>query len=210
MQDLIVIAVPLVIAVLVCARILYVDITWPSPVALGSAISRLCVVSADEIHSYCESRAANIARAAHLLWQADQKQIQVIRGYIRQMAWNTKLFQQVTRFEELKIDPSKSSLNYEIRETLVVSLVREATAVRWLLVRGQIELTARSLGGMRIRQHAVEKLLRLTTEYKQLEQDTVALVRMAADDCYYEMVVERLGLSNWGLIHGGAQPPQEP
>ena len=27
------------------------------------------------------------------------------------------------------------------------------------------------------------------------------------DDCYREMLVERLGLSNWGLIDGGSAEP---
>jgi hypothetical protein len=40
-----------------------------------------------------------------------------------------------------------------------------------------------------------------------VEEDIVALAGMAEDDCYREMLVERLGLSNWGLIEGGSPEP---
>jgi hypothetical protein len=91
----------------------------------------------------------------------------------------------------------------------VLRLVDEAASVRWLLVRGQIGLSIRAFIGTKLRRQAVEKLLKLTTEYKQLEQDAVALVGMATDDCYYTMLIERLGLSNWGLIDGGSLTTQE-
>jgi hypothetical protein len=210
MHVFIVIAVPIIVVVLIFARLSYVDLRTPSPIALGSALSKLCVVSADEIHDYCETGGNGISRPGHLLRQTGSKQAKVIRRYIEQMKWNTKLFQQVARFEELKIDPAKSSLDYETRETLALRLVDEAAAVRWLLVKGHVSLTIRAVTGTKLRRQAVEKLRKLTTEYKQLEQDAVALVSMATDDCYYTMVVERLGLSNWGLIEGGSVAPQEP
>jgi hypothetical protein len=119
------------------------------------------------------------------------------------MTCNTKLFQQVVRFEVLKISSSKSSLDYSPRETLALRLADEAAAVRWVLIKGQIEIAVRAVSGTRIREEAVEKLLQLTREYKQLEQDFVALVGMATDKCYYEMLIERLGLTEWGLIEGG-------
>jgi hypothetical protein len=209
MHLFIVIASPLILVVLIFARLSYVDLRRPVPVALGSALPKLCVVSADEIHDYCDTRGDGRPRPVHLLRQMGWNQTKVMRRYIGQMTCNTKLFQQVARFEELKIDPAKSSFEYETRETLVLRLVDEAAAVRWLLVKGQISLTIRAFTGIKLRRQAAEKLLKLTTEYKQLEQDAVALVSMATDDCYYTMVVERLGLSNWGLIEGGSLTPQE-
>ena len=119
------------------------------------------------------------------------------------MTCNTTLLQQVARFEELKINPTQSSLDYSPRETLALRLADEAAALRWILIKGQIGIAVGAVVGTRIREEAVEKLLQLTREYKQLEQDAVALVGMATDECYYEMLIERLGLTHWGLIEGG-------
>lgn len=201
MHVLIVVGLPAVLVMIVVARLCYTQIRRPAPVALGSALPDFCVVSFDEINEYCE----NTKRDAVSYWHRDTRwqQFTVTRKYIGQMTWNTTLLQQVARFEELKINPSKSSLDYSPRETLALRLAHEAAALRWLLIKGQIGIAVRAVSGTRIREEAVEKLLQLTREYKQLEQDAVALVGMATDECYYEMLIERLGLSNWGLIEGG-------
>jgi len=209
MHVFIVIAVPMIAVVLIWARISFVEVRRPAPVALGSALPKFDAVSADEILGYCQSRAAKPASPAHLRRQTGRNQATVIRSYLGQMTRNTKLFQQVARFEVLKIDPAKSSFDYETRETLALRLIDEANAVRLLLVKGQIDITKRALRGDGVRQQAVETLLKLTGEYKQLEQDAVAWVGMAADACYQEMLIERLGLSNWGLIDGGSLAPAE-
>ncbi|MCI0420572.1 MAG: hypothetical protein L0312_15330 [Acidobacteria bacterium] len=47
-----------------------------------------------------------------------------------------------------------------------------------------------------MKQRALKALL---AQYKHLEQEIVTLTSMAQDDCYYTMLVERLGLTNWGL-----------
>lgn len=39
----------------------------------------------------------------------------------------------------------------------------------------------------------------LLAQYKHLKQEVVTLTSMAQDDCYYTMLFERLGLTNWGL-----------
>jgi hypothetical protein len=199
----IVIAVPFIIVASALVRLLYLQIRRPSPVALGSAFPKMCVVNSDEIHEYRDDRKSDTAS----YWQpgTQWKQVRVTRKYIGPMTCNTKLFQQVARFEVLKINPSKSSIDYSPRETLALSLADEAAAVRWLLIKGQIGIAVRAVSGIGIREEAVERLLQLTREYKQLEQDFVALVGMATDDCCYAMLIERLGLSNWwGLIEGGS------
>jgi hypothetical protein len=111
------------------------------------------------------------------------------------MAWNAKLFKQALRFEKTKIDPAKS-LDSEPRETLVLELVDEAAATRWLLVKAQMSMAAPALLGLNMKQRALKALL---AQYKHLEQEIVTLTSMAQDDCYYTMLVERLGLTNWSL-----------
>jgi hypothetical protein len=209
MHLFIVTGIPMIIAILLLGCLSYVELRKPSPIALGSALPKFDAVSVDEIHGYCKTRDDQIASPAHLRRQTDRNQATVIRRYIAQMTRNTKLFQQVARFEVLKIDPAKSSFDYETRETLALRLIEEANAVRWLLVKGQLDITKRKLGGEGVRRQAVETLLKLTGEYKQLEQDAVAWVGMGADACYQEMLIERLGLSNWGLIDGGSLAPVE-
>jgi hypothetical protein len=201
MDMLISVGLPVVIVMIVLARLLYKQIRRPTPVALGSALPTFCVVSFDEINEYCENTKSDAVSYRHrdTRWQ----QFRVTRKYIGQMTCNTTLLQQVARFEELKINPSKSSLDYSPRETLTLRLADEAAALRWLLIKGQIGIAVRAVPGITIREEAVEKLLQLTRQYKQLEQDAVALVGMATDECYYAMLIERLGLTNWGLIEGG-------
>lgn len=67
-------------------------------------------------------------------------QICVVWGYLRQMAWNTKLFQQALWFVKMKIYPAKSALDFESREALILELVDEAAARRWLLVKAQVSM----------------------------------------------------------------------
>jgi hypothetical protein len=198
----VVIGLPFLIVASAAAYLLYVRIVRPSPVALGSVIPKFCVVSADEILDYCES---NDRDGPHR-WRGNRQtrwiQLSVAQRYVALMILNTKLFQQMLRFELLKIDPLKSSLDYEARETLVLRLADEAAAVRVLLLRSQIALVTRTFSKKEIRAYAVGKLQESIREYKRLEFDAVSLVGMAKDECYYTMLVERLGLSNWNLIEG--------
>jgi hypothetical protein len=186
---------PVIFIVVVYTAKFWLDISRPAPRALGSILPKLCVVSSDEIQLYCglheEEPAVN-----HLQRELRRGRICVVWGYLREMAWNTKLFQQALRFEKMKIDPAKSSLDYEPRETLVLELVDEAAARRWLLVKAQMSMAARALLGLNVKQRALKALL---AQYKHLEQEIVTLTSMAQDDCYYTMLVERLGLTNWGL-----------
>lgn len=195
------IGLPFLIVATAVAYLVYARIVRPSPVALGSVIPKVCVVSADEILEYCDSNDGNdirILRSRETRWA----QARIANKYIGQMTWNTRLIQQVVRFEQLKIDPLKSSLDYEARETLILRLADEAAAVRWLLVKSKIALLTRTFSTREIRAYAVGKLQESIREYKRLEFDTVSLVGMAKDECYYTMLVERLGLSNWNLTEG--------
>lgn len=200
----IVIAIPMVLVLGIWSLLWYGDIKHPSPIALGCALGKVCVVSAEEIHDYCETNGQEGTEVSHLRRDAAWKRVTVARKYVGQMLCNTKLIQQVARFEALKIDPAKSSLEYKTKETLALRLVDESAAVRSLLIKSHISLTIRAFTRVAIKRQALEKLLQLTMEYKQLEQDALIWVGMATDRCYYAMLAERLGLSNWGLIDGGS------
>jgi hypothetical protein len=106
-----------------------------------------------------------------------------------------EIIQQALRFEKMKIDLAKS-LDSESRETLVLELVDEAAARRWLLIKAQMNMAVRALLGLNVKQRTLKALL---AQYKHLEQEIVTLTSMAQDDCYYTMLVERLGLTNWSL-----------
>lgn len=202
MHFFLVAAVPIALVLGLYTVLFYLQLKRPSPKALGCAFSKFCVVSADEIKSYYEAD-ENEDFADHLRREFASQQLRVSRRFVGLMASNTKLIQQVIRFEKLKINPHKSSLDYETRETLTLRLVDEASAVRWFLLKGQATLALRSCLGIRIGRQAMRNML---AEYKQLEQDFLALVRMGADEVYYTMLVERLGLSNWRLFDGSSTP----
>jgi hypothetical protein len=156
---------PLIIVASAAGYILYARIVRPSPVALGSLIPKFCVVSVDEIGDYCERTHGAEIQVAH----GQTRGIQVAQKYLAQMSWNTRLIQQLARFEKLKIDPLKSSLDYESRETLILQLTEEATAVRWLLLKSRLLLLTRVFSGTRVSTHVADKLKHLMREYKQLE-----------------------------------------
>jgi hypothetical protein len=140
----------------------------------------------------------------HLRREVLWKQLKVNWGYLSEETWNTTLFQRAVRFEKMKIDPKKSALDYEPREILILELVEQADKMRRLLFRAQATLLLRMLFRLGIDQ---EMFISVLGYYKKLEEDIVALAGMAEDDCYREMLVERLGLSNWGLIEGGSPEP---
>lgn len=199
-----VLGVPFILCLGIWALVSYAHVVNPTPLALGSIFPKLCAVNWDEIHNYCEH--IEKVNVDYLQREIRANHASVSRTYVDGMALNIKLFQQVLRFEKKKIDPHKSSLQYETWETLTLRMVDESSAVRWMVVKTRARLALRSWAGIRLSRQAMDKML---VEYKQLEQDFVALVRMASDEVYYNMLVERLGLSNWRLIDGGG-PSETP
>lgn len=182
----------------------YLKIRYPRPRALGQVLPELYCVASDEITRYDEFLDEEYASKPHLRRTLRRHQILVNRAYLSQMAGNTRLFQQVLRFEAIKIDPGKSSFDYEPRETLIVNLMDEFAKARWELVKAQADLLKRSVMRMTISQ---DTLMTLLGAYKHLEQQMLTLAGMAEDDRYRLMLVERLGLHNWGVIEGGASNP---
>jgi hypothetical protein len=196
---------PAVVSLIVfCALRQYSKIQNPSPLALGCIIPRVCVVGSAEILRFYKTQAVEQAVAKHLRGEVLWKQFRVNWGYLCEEAWNTMLFQRAVRFERMKIDPAKSALEYEPREILILELVGQADEMRWTLFRAQAALLFRTILRLSIDQ---EIFITVLAQYKKLEEDIVALAGMADDDCYHGMLLERLGLNNWGLIEGGSAEP---
>jgi len=188
------------LAVLFAAS-LYRKLKYPSPLALGCIIPKLCVVGSAEILRYNKKEEDEQRTAKHLRREVRWKQFRVNWGYLCEEASNTMLFQRAVRFEKMKIDPVKSALEYEQREILILELVYQADEMRWTLFRAQAALLVRTMLRLSVDQ---EIFITLLAQYKKLEEDIVALAGMAEDDCYRQMLVERLGLNDWGLIEGGS------
>jgi hypothetical protein len=191
------------LAVLFAAS-LYRKLKYPSPLALGCIIPKLCVVGSAEILRYNKKEDDEQRTAKHLWREVRWKQFRVNWGYLCEEASNTMLFQRAVRFEKMKIDPVKSALEYEQREILILELVYQADEMRWTLFRAQAALLVRTMLRLSVDQ---ELFITLLAQYKKLEEDIVALAGMAEDDCYRQMLVERLGLNDWGLIEGGSPEP---
>jgi hypothetical protein len=196
----------IVLLIAIFAGRLYARINSPSPLAMGCIIPKVCVVGSVEILQYNKRNMAEGEESdgKHLRREVLWQQFKVNWGYLSEEVWNTSLFQRAVRFEKMKIDPKKSALDYEPREILILELVEQADKMRRMLFRAQATLLFRMSLRLSIDQGMFISIL---GHYKKLEEDIVALAGMAEDECYREMLVERLGLNNWGLIEGGSPEP---
>lgn len=195
-----------VIAALTIVRA-YFKIKYPKPKALGQILPELCVVSSIEIHRYDELVRQEYVNKPHLRRTLRRNQIKINSSYLYLIDWNTWLFQQVSRFEADKIDPGKSSFDYDPRETLALNLGDESADLRWEVVKARINLLGRAFLGLTANQQALMSLL---GQYKKLEEDMIGLAGMSEDTYYHTMLIDRLGLGNWGIISGGDDPEPEP
>jgi hypothetical protein len=135
--------------------------------------------------------------------KARRQQLKVNWGYLRGETNNTALFLQALRFEELKIKESKRGLKYDPQETAIVALIDEATELRWHQVRWQVTLWLRSALGLKIDR---SMFLTLLVHYKDLEEGMLALAEVEGR-WLKDMLLERLGLTEWRLIEGGQSDP---
>lgn len=196
---------PIVLYMLVQIALILLDLRRPAARALGWIISKVCIVSSEEILRYNAQLEQEEESGIHLRREARWKKICVIWGFVRAMMCNTRLIQQTARFEEKKIDPRKSSLKYEQPEILVLELVDDSAQMRWRLYKWQLNLVMRAVLGLNVNQKVLMDLL---GQYKQLEEGIIALSEMADDRCYRDMLLDRLGLANWGVINGGGSEPE--
>jgi hypothetical protein len=81
----------------------------------------------------------------------------------------------------------------------IVALIDEATELRRNQVRWQVTLQVRSKLGLKIDR---SMFLTLLVYYKNLEKGMVALAEVEGN-WLKDMLLERLGLTEWRLIEGG-------
>ena len=84
-----------------------------------------------------------------------------------------------------------------------MALIDEATELRWQQVRWQVTLWLRSALGLKIDR---SMFLTLLVHYKDLEEGMVALAEVEGK-WLKDMLLERLGLTEWRLIEGGQSDP---
>lgn len=203
----------MIVLVLVVVTVTLSGLSWialrvkkPSLRALGVVCRELCAVPLQEIEVCCSSiEEGGVQVPAN--WNGRVNLIRILMGYTRAIGINTQCFQEGSGFEALKIDRKKSSLDYEPRETLILCIVEESTAMRWMVIRLKILLwqnLASALCGQAVNEDALRKLvLRVALEYKGVEESMVHLTGMSQDDSLHKMLMERLGLS-WNIYSTGA------
>lgn len=205
MTTLLIFCLPFVFALALIILKFRLDLRKPSPLAFGCIIPKVCIVDSEEVMRYCSlAEEEEDSVPGHLRREARRKRVRIYWTFVRQMIWDTRLFQQALRFEQMKIDPAKPSLDYEQRETLIMSLVDEAADLRRELVNRQYRLVLNTVLRSRLDYKALNSLLGI---YKRLEEDIINLVAMAEDSTYRDMLIDRLGLSNWRIINGGGPDP---
>lgn len=195
---------PILFFVAAYVAFIVLDLRRPIARALGCIFSKLCVVSYEEIKQYCELLEGESRIPSHLWREIRRKKAYVIGEFVRQMMRNTRSFQQAVRFDDKKIDPRKSSLEHDLRESLVKALVEETAEVRWRLYKCQVSLLFRATLRLNVDQNVLMDLLR---QYKKLEEDMVELTRWAEDRSHVQILMERLGLLSWGIVNGDGSEP---
>lgn len=191
---------PILVVLGIIARSAYVRSKNPTPRALGRILRKLGVVDVDEILQFKEIFEQEWKSKPHLRRVLRRNQIRIYSDYYGQMGSNAFRFQQVARFEELKIDPGKSSFDYDAREALITDLLDDTASLRSEIFEARVDLVKGALLGRLIDQERFQTLL---GKYKGLEHDMVELANMAKDTTCRDMLIERLGLANWRIVNGG-------
>jgi hypothetical protein len=197
---------PAILAIaLIFALVLVKKIQYPSELVWGSILGKVVPARAHLVLDYnkqlddeepIEGRAGRKER---------RQQFKVNWKYLRSETNNTTLFLQTLRFEKLKIKESKRGMQYDVQEMAIVALIDEATELRWQQVRWQVNVQLRSKLGLQIDR---SMFLTLLVYYKNLEKGMVALAEVEGK-WLKDMLLERLGLTEWRLIEGG-QSGSEP
>jgi hypothetical protein len=195
---------PAILAIaLIFALVLVKKIQYPSELVWGSILGKVVPARAHLVLDYnkqlddeepIEGRAGRKER---------RQQFKVNWKYLRSETNNTTLFLQTLRFEKLKIKESKRGMQYDVQEMAIVALIDEATELRWQQVRWQVNVQLRSKLGLQIDR---SMFLTLLVYYKNLEKGMVALAEVEGR-WLKDMLLERLGLTEWRLIEGGQSDP---
>lgn len=184
---------------------LYRKVQYPSPVVWGSMVNGLGPVRAHQVLDYNKEIDNEEPLRGRLGREAGRQHFKVNWGYLCRGTKNTTLFLQALRFEKLKIKAGKPGLKYDPRETAIVALIAEATELRWKQIRWQLALQLRRKLGLKIDRAVFTTLF---VFYKNFEREMVALAETEGT-WLKDMLLERLGLTEWRLIEGGQLDPDE-
>jgi hypothetical protein len=195
---------PAILAIaLIFALVLVKKIQYPSELVWGSILGKVGPARAHLVLDYNKQLDDEEATECRVGRRARRQQFKVNWGYLLSETKNTTLFLQTLRFEKLKIKESKRGLQYDPQEMAIVALIDEATELRWNQIRWQVILVLRSKLGLKIDR---SMFLNLLVYYKNLEKGMVALAEVEGN-WLKDMLLERLGLTEWRLIEGGQSDP---
>lgn len=197
-------SLPVFVVVGIASLRIYLHWKYPIPQPLGAVLRKLSAVDSSEFLEYRQESEEEWEAKPHLRPQLRHKQLRIYGSYLRQMSGNLFHFEQVLKFEALKIAPAKSSFEYAPKEVLILDLRPELAAVRAEIFRERLKLGKDWLLGHALDLDRIQVLL---NTYKSLEHDMIELASMAADTTCRDMLIERLGLSNWRIIEGGSPRP---
>ena len=188
--------------VLVSVLVLVKKIQYPSELVWGCILGKVGPARAHLVLDY-NKQLDEEAAECRVGRKARRQQFKVNWGYLLSETKNTTLFLQTLRFEKLKIKESKRGLQYDPQEMAIVALIDEATELRWQQIRWQVNVQLRSKLGLQIDR---SMFLTLLVYYKNLEKGMVALAEVEGQ-WLKDMLLERLGLTEWRLIEGGQSDP---
>ena len=188
--------------VLISVLVLVKKIQYPSELVWGCILGKVGPARAHLVLDY-NKQLDEEATECRVGRKARRQQFKVNWGYLLSETKNTTLFLQTLRFEKLKIKESKRGLQYDPQEMAIVALIDEATELRWQQIRWQVNVQLRSKLGLQIDR---SMFLTLLVYYKNLEKGMVALAEVEGQ-WLKDMLLERLGLTEWRLIEGGQSDP---
>jgi len=102
-------------------------------------------------------------------------------------------------FEKDTVDAKKPGSEYSLPELATLELLKVATDLRWMQVRCQIVLQLRAKLALKVDK---EVFVELFLHYKILEHDMLELAGTKGK-WLQDMMMERLGLTEWRVIEGG-------
>jgi hypothetical protein len=189
-----------VVVILVFVAVLK-KIAHPSPLVWGRIFSGLGPLRAHEVLDY--NKQNKEPRRGRLEREVRRRNFAVNWGFLRAGVKNTVLFHRALLFEKDTIDARKPGSEYELSELATLELLDEAIELRWAQVRCQIMLQLRAKLGLQIDK---EIFVSLFLSYKLLEEHMIELAGTKGQ-WLQDMMRERLGLTEWGVIEGGRSDP---
>jgi hypothetical protein len=195
---------PTILAIVVILALVVVKkVQYPSELVWGCIVGKVVPARAHLVLDYNKQLDDDESIEGRVGRKARRKQFKVNWTYLLSETKNTTLFLQTLRFEKLKIKEGKRGLQYDRQEMAIVALIAEATELRWNQVRWQVALQLRSKLGLNIDRNM---FLTLLAYYKDLEKGMIVLAEVEGQ-WLKDMLMERLGLTEWRLIDGGQSDP---